>query len=189
MKINTRLIIFTLVLAGLATICKLIFGPDLSWSGFSPVIAVALFSGMIIKKSDRSFLLPLLALFLSDAVIEVLYRLDIFQYAGFYSGQWINYAVLLLSVLVGWGLRGKNYSSLAIGGIAAPTLYFLVSNFLVWTGAGATYTKDFAGLMTCYTAGLPFYKNSLLATIVFLPVILFSYNYFVRERRGVKLAY
>ena len=45
MKSNGRLIIFTLVLVALATACKYFFGPDLDWSGFSPVIAIALFAG------------------------------------------------------------------------------------------------------------------------------------------------
>ena len=74
MKINGRLILFTLLLVVLATACKFFFGPDLAWSGFSPVIAIALFSGMIMKQKDMSFLLPLLALLLSDAVIQLLYE-------------------------------------------------------------------------------------------------------------------
>ncbi len=57
MKNNGRLILFTLILVVLATACKYFFGPDLDWSGFSPVIAIALFSGFIIKQKDMSFLL------------------------------------------------------------------------------------------------------------------------------------
>ena len=70
MKSNGRLIIFTLILIILATACKYFFGPELSWSGFSPVIAIALFAGFIMKQKDISFMLPLLALFISDAVIQ-----------------------------------------------------------------------------------------------------------------------
>ena len=188
MKINGRLIIFTLVLVALATACKYFFGPDLSWSGFSPVIAIALFSGMIIKQKNLSFILPILALFISDAVIQFLYSQDLFPYAGFYSGQWINYLILLAATLIGWALKGRKYSSLFAGALAAPTVFFLVSNFLVWTGSHITYTKDFSGLMNCYEAGLPFYRNSLIATIVFLPVILFAYNYLTKKKAELKLA-
>ncbi len=188
MKINGRFIVFTLILIALATACKYYFGPNLNMSGFSPVIAIALFSGFIIKQKDMSFLLPLLALFISDAVIQFLYSQDLFPYAGFYSGQWKNYLILMLSTLTGWALKGKNYSSLAIGAIAAPTVFFLVSNFSVWMGGHATYTKDFSGLMNCYTAGLPFYKNALLATIFFLPVILFTYNILTRKKAELIIA-
>lgn len=197
MRINSRLIIFTGILVALATACKYFFGPNLDWSGFSPVIAIALFSGMIIKQKparmtrsdgDMSFMLPLLALFISDAVIQLLYSQNLFPYAGFYSGQWENYLILLVSTLIGWALKGRNYSSLIAGAIAAPTVFFLLSNFGVWMGPQVTYTKDFIGLMNCYEAGLPFYRNSLIATLLFLPVILFVYNYLIKKKVVLTLA-
>ena len=189
MKSNGRLIVFTLILIVLATSCKFFFGPDLDWSGFSPVIAIALFSGFIIKQKDMSFLLPLIALFISDAVIQLLYTQDLFPYAGFYGGQWKNYLVLMAATLIGWALKGRNYSSLMAGTIAAPTVFFLISNFMVWAGSiEAVYAKSFSGLMTCYEAGLPFYRNSLVATLVFLPVILFLYNYLTKKKAALTLA-
>jgi hypothetical protein len=189
MKSNGRLILFTAILVVLATACKFFFGPELAWSGFSPVIAIALFSGFIIKQKDMSFMLPLLALFISDAVIQLLYSQDMFPYAGFYNGQWKNYLILMTATLIGWALKGRNYSSLMTGAIAAPTVFFLMSNFGVWMSATeVTYTKDFSGLMTCYTAGLPFYKNALIATLVFLPGILFLYNYMAGKKTQLTLA-
>jgi hypothetical protein len=189
MKINGRLIVFTLILVALQTACKFLFAPKLEWSGFSPFIAIALFSGFIIKQKNMSFLLPLLALFISDAIIHVLYLNNQFDFAGFYSGQWKNYLILLACTLIGWALKGRNYYSLAFGAIAAPTVFFLVSNFMVWTGTSeAVYAKSFSGLMTCYEAGLPFYRNSLIATLVFLPVILVAYNYLTKNKAALTLA-
>lgn len=189
MKINGRLIIFTGILVVLATACKFFFGPDLHWSGFSPVIAIALFAGFIIKQKDMSFLLPLLALFISDAAIQFLYSQDLFPYAGFYSGQWKNYLILMSATLIGLALKGKNYATLMTGALTAPTVFFLLSNLGVWMSAKeVTYTNDFNGLMTCYGAGLPFYKNALIATLVFLPGILLVYNYMTRNKAALKLA-
>ena len=189
MKVNSRLIVFTLILVALTTACKFSFGPALDWSGFSPVIAIALFSGFIMKQKDSSFLLPFVALFISDVAIQLLYAADLFPYAGFYQYQWQNYLFLLSATLIGWMLKGRNYSSLAIGALIAPTTFFLVSNFSVWISASeVTYAKSFAGLMICYEAGLPFFRNSLIATLVFLPVILFSYNYITRHRTAMTLA-
>lgn len=188
MKYNGKFILFAVILIVLTTICKYFFGPDLDWSGFSPVIAIALFSGFMINRKNISFLLPLLALLISDAIIQDLYNRGLFPYAGFYSGQWKNYLILLSATLIGWGLKGKKHSTLLIGTLAAPTVFFLVSNFMVWTGQHLTYTKDFNGLMTCYVAALPFYKNSLIATLLFTPAILFVYNYMVRRKAQLTLA-
>ncbi len=182
MKSNGRLIVFTLILVALATACKYFFGPDLDWSGFSPVIAIALFAGMMINKKNLSFLLPLLALLLSDVLIQVLHTQGLFPYAGFYSGQWVNYVLLLSAVLIGWAMKGRSYGSLIAGGIAAPTVFFLLSNLAVWMASEVVYSKSFAGLMTSYGAGLPFYRNSLIATALFLPVIIFVYNYLMKKK-------
>ena len=136
-----------------------------------------------------SFLLPLLALFISDAIIHVLYINNQFDFAGFYTGQWKNYLLLLAVTLIGWLLKGKNYSALAIGAIAGPTLYFFVSNFIVWQATTeAVYAKSFSGLMTCYEAALPFYRNSLISTLLFLPVILLLYNYLTKKKAVLTLA-
>lgn len=136
-----------------------------------------------------SFLLPLLALFISDAVIHVLYLNNQFDFAGFYTGQWKNYLLLLAVTLIGWLVKGRNYQSLLGGVIAGPLVYFLVSNFLVWQATTeAVYTKSFSGLMNCYEAALPFYRNSLIATLLFLPVILLLYNYLTKKKAVLILA-
>lgn len=180
---NKKIIVFTLILVALTTACKFFFGPDLDWSGFSPVIAIALFSGFIVKQKDLSFILPLLALFISDIIIHFLYTQNLFPYAGFYGGQWKHYLILLVATLIGWMLKGRSNASLLAGSVIAPTVFFLMSNFVVWLGTtGAVYSKDFNGLMTCYAAGLPFYKNALIATLVFLPAILVLYNYMTRKK-------
>ena len=188
MKVNGRLIVFTVILVALQTACKYFFSAEPGWSGVSPFLAIALFSGFIIKERNMSFLLPLAALLISDAIIHVLYLNGQFVFPGLYGGQWKNYAILLAVTLIGWTLKGRSRNSLIVGGIAAPTLFFLVSNFMVWQAASeAFYPKTFSGLMTCYEAGLPFYRNSLIATAVFLPVILVSYNYITRKKAELVL--
>ena len=73
------------------------------------------------------------------------------------------------ATLIGWMVKGARYSGLVAGGMLAPTVYFLASNFMVWQGTSeAVYSRNFSGLMTCYEAGLPFYKNSMGAMLVFL---------------------
>lgn len=183
MRINTRLVLFTVFLVAITVGCKILFGDNLDMSGFSPVLAIAVFSGMIIRRKDFSFLLPLLALLASDAVIEILNSQGLFKYAGFYDGQWVNYLLLLATTVIGWAIKGRRPVSLLAGAFAAPTFYFLVSNSIVWLFVKeANYTKDFSGWMTCLTAGLPFYKNSLIGTALFLPVIILTYNGLVQRK-------
>ena len=86
-------------------------------------------------------------------------------------------------------LKGRNLASLATGAVAAPTAYFLLSNLSVWANSSEVlYPKTFTGLMACYEAGLPFYRNSIIATLVFLPIILISYNYITKHKTELTLA-
>ena len=190
MKVNGKIVLFTAILVVITTACKFYFGPNLDWSGFSPVIAIALFSGFIIKQKDTSFLLPLIALFLSDAAIQVLYSAGMFDYPGFYQGQWKQYLFLLSATAIGWLLKGRSLSSLALGAATAPTVFFLISNFSVWMNPAseATYSRTFNGLLACYEAGLPFYRNSLAATFIFLPLIVLAYNYLTKHKTSLTLA-
>jgi hypothetical protein len=193
MKFNYKLFAFTLLLVIVTTLSKLFFSTRLSWSGFSPVIAIALFAGIMVKDKSASFLLPLASLFISDLIIEVLFRFKLFPFEGLYKYQLLNYSILLIATLLGWALKGRNFTRIAVGALAAPTLFFLLSNFSIWvtsseTGIGVNYTKDFSGLVTCLAAGLPFYGHSLSATIIFLPVFLFSYNYITKKKTGLLLA-
>lgn len=189
MRLNFRLIGFTFLLVAITVLCKYFFGSNLDMSGFSPILAIALLSGMILKQKDYSFLLPLLSLLVSDGVIEILHRQGLFDYAGFYKGQWLNYLLLLLTSVIGWMIKGNNGARLAAGGLIAPTVYFLLSNTLVWASVKeAPYTPDFSGWLTCMNAALPFYKNSLIATALFLPAIAMLYNALVVRRWKLTLA-
>jgi hypothetical protein len=49
--------------------------------------------------------------------------------------------------------------------LLGPTSFFLLSNYAVWAGGGM-YPRTMEGLMTCYVAGLPFYRNDLVSTAI-----------------------
>jgi hypothetical protein len=189
MKLTTRLLLFTALLIAVNVIIKILFAPMLTMSGFSPLIGIALFSGMMVSNRNASFLMPLVALFVSDVIIELLYRANLFAFAGFYKYQFINYTLILLTTLLGWAFKARNITNVLVGAVAGPTFFFILSNFCVWFfGNHTTYSNDMNGLVQCYTAGLPFYGRALWATIIFLPLIIVSYNYIVRSKPKLTLA-
>src|SRR5690242_17978866 len=113
---------------------------------FTPVGAMALFSGAILKDRRLAFAFPLLALFAGD-LFTGLYKLGIML---------LVYACFLFSVLIGRSLRSRR----TILRISAATLlgsmqFFLVTNFAMWA-LGSSYPPTLTGLVTCYAAGVPF---------------------------------
>ncbi|MBM3412216.1 MAG: hypothetical protein FJY19_02400 [Bacteroidetes bacterium] len=188
MPFSQKTVLFTIVLALVTTLSKYFFGADIALAGFSPVLAIALFSGFIFKRSEWVFFFSIISLLVSDISIQVLYLNDLFDYQGIYADQWKNYLLLLGCTYVGFIFKATSFRNIGLAAFAAPTVYFFLSNGMVWLQATeVVYTKDAAGFITCLTAGLPFYKNSLLATLIFLPAILSFYNYLSSRKLELRL--
>jgi hypothetical protein len=177
MKINKSTIWSFVLLVIIASLYRIIPNRE---GGFAPQIAMALFAGSIIKDKKYSFLLPLLSMFVSDALYEVLYRNGFTQIAGFYSGQVINYVLFVGLTVIGFWVKKSNVAHIIGGSLVATTLYFLASNFLVWlNGTGINnlpYAKSWAGAVECYTVALPFYLNSIYATLLFGGILFGIYH-------------
>tara|TARA_A100000164_G_C21771537_1_gene706518 strand:- start:506 stop:997 length:492 start_codon:yes stop_codon:yes gene_type:complete len=71
------------------------------------------------------------------------------------------------------GLSSKfffsNKLSRIIGALIGATIFFIVTNFGVWSLGSYGYT--FEGLMLSYTLALPFFGNTLISTIIFSVLI------------------
>jgi hypothetical protein len=73
-----------------------------------------------------------------------------------------------------------------IGFLAAPTVYFLVSNFLVWAvGGGYHHAYNMTGLVQTMVDGLPFYPYSVAGTLVFGGVLFGSFRLMVPQFKTV----
>ncbi len=189
MSFSLKTAMFTLVLALITTLCKYFFGPEIALSGFSPVLAIALFSGFVFRRSEWVFFFSIVALLVSDISIQLLYINDLFDYQGIYAGQWKNYLLLLSCTYMGFVFKAASYRNIGLAAFFAPTVFFFLSNGLVWLQAAeVVYTKDATGLFTCLIAGLPFYKNSLIATFIFLPATLVFFNYLSLRKLELRLS-
>ena len=83
-------------------------------------------------------------------------------HASGYLVTWAWYAAVCL--MAHETLAGKP-SMLRVGTavLASSTSFFLLSNFMVWTGSHL-YAHSLAGLGACYIAALPFYANDAMST-------------------------
>ncbi|HTS44442.1 MAG TPA: DUF6580 family putative transport protein [Puia sp.] len=147
--------------------------------GFAPQWAIAIFAGAIIKDRKLAFAIPALSMFFSDMFYEVLYSSGLSSIPGFYEGQWQNYILFGLMTFVGIAMKKINIVNILIASVTAPTLYFILSNFILWAGWSGTRglgrPKTWSGLLQCYNDGIPFYRTSILATVIFSAILFGSY--------------
>lgn len=157
MKISKNTLIAFALLIVVAALYRLI---PVRPAGFAPQMALALFGGAIIKDKKLAFALPLISLFISDLLFQVLYMSGLTPIQGFYDGQFFVYGTFMLITVFGFLLKKVNLTNTTIFSISGSLIFFVVSNFLVWIGGGGfNRPKTFDGLMMCYADALAFYRD------------------------------
>jgi hypothetical protein len=128
---------------------------------FTPVAAVALFAGYFLGAARPALLVALLVMFLSDAVI------------GFYDMRvmLVTYAALLLPALLGVRLHGRlNVLRLGTSSLVMSVVFFTASNMAWWAFSGM-YEATTAGLGRCFSAGIPFFRYTLVGDLFWTATI------------------
>ncbi len=147
---KARLITLSLIIFAIAMFRLLPHPPNVS-----PVAAMALFGGAYFSDRRVAFLVPFLALLLSDFLLG-LHSTMIYVYAGFAG-----------TVVIGfWIGKNVNLSRIAAAVIGSSLLFFMLTNFGAWLTSGL-YPMTAGGLMQAYIAGIPFLQNSLMGNFVF----------------------
>ena len=138
---------------------------------FTPVAAMALVGGMYMNKRLLAFLAPLAALYIGDLILNnTILRSFFTEQTGFIlwsEYMTFTYLAILATVAIGILLRHNGVSTkIVAGGLFSSVLFFLVTNF----GSFLTlpmYPKTGVGLIACYEAAIPFFRNTLVGNYVF----------------------
>ena len=157
-----------MVLVILAAIMKVVTFPH----SINPIIAISLFSGAIIKDKKFAFAMPLLAMFMSDIMLEI------FNVApGFYGmGQIGNYFSLLFVTLLGLTMKKINPINVIGYSVASSVVFFILSNTNCFLFDNMnTYGNGIQGWANCLAAGIPFVKNGLAIDLCFSSLLFGSY--------------
>ena len=156
---NPRIVTLIAIIM-IAAISRLVPHP---WNA-SPIMAIALFAGATFSNKKFAFTVPLVAMLLSDVVI------------GFYPTWPVTYFCFMVSVVIGQRLmQTPSFTRVAGGTLAASSFFFVVTNFVCWLTM-PEYTKDLSGLGLCYFRAVPFFRNALLADMVFSALLFGSFG-------------
>ena len=146
------------VLLGVGIAARLVPHP---WNA-TPTMAIALFGGTYLTKR-WSIALPLLLVAVSDLFL------------GWHSTIPFTWSAFAATGMLGWWVRRRPTSGrIVTSALAGAVLFFLVSNFGVWA-TQALYPHTAQGLWTCYLAGVPFFRGTLLGDAVFTAVLFGGY--------------
>ena len=158
-KLMLRTLVVCGVLLVLGLACRLL--PHVP--NFTPVAAIALFSGFFFRRRLVAAAIPLVIMFVSDAFLgatPLVVKITI-------------YGALLFPLVFAPFLR-KRLSPVRIGGSAliAALFFYVVTTFAVWL---AFYPQTLGGFLECYGLGLPFLAKKLIGDLLWSGAIFGSY--------------
>lgn len=161
------LILLSFLIFAIGSRFLILAGP--AWANFSPMGAMALFGGYYIKDKKYAVLFSLLALWISNLLLNNL------LYGAYFDGfswgfSWSQFTLFAVITLIGAWFSSKKASPINVLLVNAFTSigFFIASNFLVWAfSSEVIYTKNIAGLSACYVNAIPFYPNSLYSHLLF----------------------
>lgn len=126
---------------------------------FTPVGAMAIFSGAMLLGRWIKFALPAAALLAGDIFV------------GFHRLMPAVYASFLVSVAIGmWVERRRSVGRIGAAVFLGSLQFFLATNFAVWLVLG-TYPRTLSGLAACYFAAIPFFWNALAGDAVYAALL------------------
>lgn len=76
-------------------------------------------------------------------------------------------SVLLIGLISKYFLN--NFSSRIIGALSGAVIFFIITNFGVWSLG--SYGYNFNGLLMCYIAAIPFFSYTIISTLFFSAMI------------------
>ncbi len=157
---------FPIVLILILALARLIPHPP----NFTPIVAVAIMSGYFFRNIYLTFVTLFVAMILADIFI------------GFYDHMLFVYLSLFLIAFLFYKISEKlNFKNLFIYGFAGSIIFFIISNFGVWVIGSpginnVAYEKSLSGLIECYVLAIPFFKNTMLSTLIFSYPAIFIYR-------------
>lgn len=143
-------------------------------ANFTPIAAIALFSGVYLKKK-YFLIIPFAAMLLSDIFL------------GFHSTMIWVYGSFAVIALIGLWLKSHKRASYIFGTtLVSSIIFFIVTNFGVWLSG--YYQYSFNGLVECYVMAIPFFKNTVAGDLFYVAAMFGIYEFVNRYLRGSKLA-
>ena len=150
---NLQLVIWAVGVTLLLGLSRIIPHPP----NFTPILAVAVFIPFLTNSWKTAVPITLGAMFIGDL------------YWGLHSYMAWTYAAVVLSSMLALNVK------LLTSSILAPVLFFIVTNFGVWTSGYYGYTIE--GLIACYIAAIPFFHMTLLGTLIYTGAFFAIHKY------------
>ncbi len=141
---------------------------------FTPVAAIALFSGVYLNKK-YAFFVPLALMVVSDMIL------------GMHNVVLFTWGAFSLTTLLGvWVKNRKSVFGITATCIVSSLLFYIITNFGVWFMGW--YPRTLAGLVDCYVMGIPFLRNFTFSTLIYSAIFFGLYETIARLAKNSRFS-
>ncbi|MBK7854770.1 MAG: hypothetical protein IPJ79_07550 [Bacteroidetes bacterium] len=151
---------------------------------FSPLAAIGIFGAAYFQKMAGIYYsynrYRLSDLFINNVIYAQHYK----TFTWFYSGFYWQYGSYLLITFVSFSILKKvNIQRVLFASLISTILFFAVTNFACY----GSYPQNLNGLVSCYAAGIPFIKGTLLGDLFYCAVLFGTFELAQKESLHLKL--
>ena len=164
-KENRNNFILPIVIILALSLTRLIPHP---WN-FSPMLAAGVFSGFYFRQLYLSLFVVIFSMFIGDLFL------------GFHSLMFFTYIALAVAVLIGFYVKHFKFTEILYSGLASSVSFFIITNFGAWL-VHDMYEKNLSGLIESYVLAIPFFRNTLISTLIYLILFKFLFNLITKKK-------
>ena len=135
--------------------------------GVTAIGGASLFCGFYIKDNALKYVLPLLAMLISD------------MFLGFHSTMLFVYSGLVLIIFLGSSVKTLKLNNWLLTTVFSSLVFFAITNFGVWA-LNAYYANTTLGLLECYLMGIPFLEKQVVGDLIFSGIFFGTYKLALR---------
>lgn len=135
-----------------------------AWN-YTPALALVMFAGAHLDRK-QTLVVPFLFMFITDIFL------------GFYPSIAYTWLAVIACAFIGSVLKQERSAGRLVAcSFISSCVFFVISNFGVWVDF---YPKTLTGLTSCYMMAIPFFRNTLISTVIYSFVLIGGFDWVVR---------
>lgn len=131
---------------------------------FTPIFSVSILGFLFSKNLLKKIFLVIGSMLISDLIIGIHTLIP-----------YVYFSIIIIMLIS----NKKNYFYMIFFG---PLIFFVISNFGEWLHS-FHYTQDIKGLIECFYLAIPFFKNTLISTLFYCLLIIFTEKFFLNYKK------
>jgi hypothetical protein len=148
---------------------------------FTPFEGVTIFGAVYLMDRKWSIITPIILILVSDFILNntILrsYFPDVTGIVWFAPYMIATILSIIAIVALIKYIDAPRTPVMMLGYVLISSIiFFLVTNFGSWVEGALPYSRDLSGLMQSYIAALPFYRSSLISTLLTTGVLYGAYE-------------